>query len=525
MNDQVQELVKKLEDGVQNVMNSDNFKEYLKLQSTFHNYSFNNTILILLQNPEASMVAGYKSWEKLGRHVMRGEKGIRILAPSPYKVPMEVPVIDPTTDKPKTDAKGNVVTEKREVQRLGFKAISVFDVSQTDGKELPTICNTLEGNSKEAERIIKAIKEICEIPIMELKITSGAKGYFDRSKNIIAVNEGMSLEQTAKTLIHEYAHYKLHSSIDPTLDRATKEVQAESTAFIVSNHFGVDTGDYSFEYVASWSNGKELPELKLSLETIQKASSQIIDQMHSSIEKQLELENSSQIQVTILGSEDPAFKKNQILSFDEANEIFQNRQAEHTALRIEKNKNISPNLNEKNIQPYEPYNKVLFKVELPNGKTFKGKFIIGENEHVDLYQYVKSECHFNIQEYKNELSNTKKHPVPSPTPILSKVDQVITTFKGEFPAIKHLSSDTAQIMAKIIKETGVKSIKELKANYKQLGKQLEGSNDPALIKSFNEYKQVVEGLKSCSFKNVQEKAASNATLNPKTRNISMEMGV
>jgi hypothetical protein len=524
MNEQTQELLKKLEDGVKNVMNSESFKEYLKFQSTFHNYSFNNTLLILLQKPDASMVAGYKSWEKLGRHVMRGEKGIRILAPSPYKVPMEVPVIDPKTDKPKLDAKGNMVTEKREVQKLSFKPIPVFDVSQTDGKEIPSICKTLEGNSQEAARIIKAVKEICEIPIYEEPITSGAKGYFDRTRNIIAVNEGMSLEQTAKTLIHEYAHYKLHSTVDPTIDRATKEVQAESTAFVVSNHFGVDTGDYSFEYIASWSSGKELAELKFSLDTIQKASSQIIDKMHNSIEKQLELENSGKIQVIILGSEDAAFKRNQILSFEEANEIFKTRQVEHTALRLEKNKNLPADLNEKNIHLYEPYNKVRFKVELPNGKTFGGKFIIGENEHVDLYHYVKSECQFDVYQYQNDLNQGKAISNPSPGPNLSNVEQVVTTFKGEFPAIKHLAGDTAQIMAKIVKETGVKSIKELKANYKQLGKQLENSNDPKLMKSFNEHKQVVEGLKSCTLEKAKEKALSNATPT-KTRNIDMGMGV
>lgn len=294
--DKVKEALKKLEDGIKNTMESEKFKSFLKFQSKFHSYSFNNAMLIYLQRPDASQVAGFKTWEKLERHVLKGQKGIMILAPCKHMFEKLVEKIDPKTNKPVTDPKTKeVVKEKVSAQRLSFRAVYVFDVNQTEGKELPTICEELQGNSIKSENIIKAIKHICEIPIVEKNITDGSKGYYSRMENLIAVKQDMTLDQTAKTLIHEFAHSQLHNTdAAGLLDRATKEVQAESVAFIVADHYGVDTSEYSFEYLASWSSGKELKELKDSLNIIQKTSDAIINKMNDALGINKELQRDSQ---------------------------------------------------------------------------------------------------------------------------------------------------------------------------------------------------------------------------------------
>lgn len=291
--DKNKEILEKLENGIKEAMNSERYKAFLKLQSNFHAYSFNNAMLIYLQKPNATMVLGYKSWNKLDRHVMKGEKGISILAPNPYKFEKLVDKIDSTTNKPMRDPKtGEIIQQKVELTGMSFKKVTVFDVSQTDGKELPSICNELKGNSISAENIIKAIKGISEIPIVEKNIESGAKGYYSRLENIIALNKGMSIDQTAKTLVHEYAHSQLHNTDDAALlSRATKEVQAESVAYIVSNHLGLDTSEYSFDYLANWSSGKDLKELKESFNLIQKTADAFIEKIESTLSNEVQLQN------------------------------------------------------------------------------------------------------------------------------------------------------------------------------------------------------------------------------------------
>ena len=284
--EKMKEITDRLEQGIQDLFESDRFKEYLQVMSKFHNYSFNNTLLIAMQKPDATLIAGYNSWKNLfGRQVSRGAKGIKVIAPSPYKVKKEVDKIDPKTQKPVTDKNGKPVKEETEVTVPAFKVVSVFDVSQTEGKELPTIgVDELTGDVAQYADFFKATEQASPAPVGFEKIESGAKGYYSQTEKRIAINEGMSELQNLKTLIHEIAHAKLHD-IDLNApaekqadrpDRRTREVQAESIAYAVCQHYGLDTSDYSFSYVATWSSGRELSELKASLETIRSTASELI---------------------------------------------------------------------------------------------------------------------------------------------------------------------------------------------------------------------------------------------------------
>ena len=284
--EKMKEITDRLEQGIQDLFESDRFKEYLQVMSKFHNYSFNNTLLIAMQKPDATLIAGYNSWKNLfGRQVSRGAKGIKVIAPSPYKVKKEIDKIDPKTQKPVTDKNGKPVKEETEVTVPAFKVVSVFDVSQTEGKELPSIgVDELTGDVEQYADFFKATEQASPAPVGFEKIESGAKGYYSQTEKRIAINEGMSELQNLKTLIHEIAHAKLHD-IDLNApakeqadrpDRHTREVQAESIAYAVCQHYGLDTSDYSFSYVAQWSSGRELAELKASLETIRSTASELI---------------------------------------------------------------------------------------------------------------------------------------------------------------------------------------------------------------------------------------------------------
>ncbi len=288
----VKEITDKLEEGLKELFESEKYKNYLSTMSKFHNYSFNNTLLIALQRPDASLVAGYQAWQKnFNRHVKRGEKGIRILAPAPYKIKEERDKLDPVTGEIMLDKDGTPQTEEVEIKIPAFRAVSVFDVSQTDGEPLPELeakelLSTVEGY----EDFIKAISFVAPAPIGFEDIPGDSKGYFNIEENRIAVQEGMSESQTLKTMVHETAHSMLHNKevnkediLAPAKDRNTKEVEAESIAFTVCNHFGIDTSDYSFGYIAGWSSGKDMKELKSSLDTIRRTSSELI----TGIEEQL----------------------------------------------------------------------------------------------------------------------------------------------------------------------------------------------------------------------------------------------
>jgi len=283
--DKVKEITDKLEAGIQALFESEAFKNYLKTLSKFHDYSLNNTILIAMQKPDATLVAGYTAWQKnFGRQVQKGEQGIRILAPTPYKKQMEVDRVDPVTRQPILNPDGSTAKELKEVMVPAFKVVNVFDVSQTDGRPLPTIgVDELTGNVSNYEMFFEALKRACPVPIGFEDISSGAKGYYHTVDQRIALQEGMSEVQTVKTLIHEMAHQKLHSidpkelpPEEPRLTRNAKEVEAESVAYTVAQHYGIETSDYSFAYIAGWSQGKDTPELKASLDRIRKAADEMI---------------------------------------------------------------------------------------------------------------------------------------------------------------------------------------------------------------------------------------------------------
>ena len=281
--DRMKEITDKLETGIMDLFESDRFQAYLDTMARFHNYSFNNTILIAMQGGQ--LVAGYNKWrDEFHRNVKKGEKGIKIFAPAPYKVKKEVPKLD-EQGQPVKDKDGNTVTEQKEIQVPAFKIVSVFDVSQTEGEPLPSLgVEELTGDVERYQDFFKALEQTSPVPMAFEDIPGGSHGYYHLTEKRIAIQENMSELQTLKTAIHEIAHAKLHA-IDPEApaaeqqnrpDSRTREVQAESVAYTVCQHYGLDTSDYSFGYVAGWSSGKDLKELKASLETIRATAHELI---------------------------------------------------------------------------------------------------------------------------------------------------------------------------------------------------------------------------------------------------------
>ena len=281
--DRMKEITDRLETGIQELFESERYKAYLTSMAKFHSYSFNNTLLIAMQGGQ--LVAGYNKWrDEFHRNVKKGEKGIKIFAPAPYKVKKDVPKLD-AQGQPVKDKDGNTVTEQKEVQVPAFKIVSVFDVSQTEGEPLPSLgVEELTGSVEQYQDFFKALEQTSPVPIGFEDIPGGSHGYYHLTEKRIAIQEGMSELQTLKTAIHEIAHSKLHA-IDPEApaieqadrpDSRTREVQAESVAYAVCQHYGLDTSDYSFGYVAGWSSGKDLKELKASLETIRATAHELI---------------------------------------------------------------------------------------------------------------------------------------------------------------------------------------------------------------------------------------------------------
>ena len=291
--EKLKEITDRLEQGITELFDSERYKEYLRVMSKFHNYSFNNTLLIAMQKPDASLIAGFSAWKNnFGRNVMKGQKGIKILAPSPFKIKKELEKIDPQTGKAFIGKDGKPVTEEKEITIPAFKVVSVFDVSQTEGKEIPDIAvNMLTGDVEHYKDVFAALEKTSPVPVGFEKIEGGAHGYYHLEDKRIALDEGMSELQTLKTLIHEIAHAKLHDidlnapleNLENRPDRRTREVQAESIAYTVCQHYGLDTSDYSFGYLAGWSAGRDLAELKSSLETIRSTAAEIINSIDEHI--------------------------------------------------------------------------------------------------------------------------------------------------------------------------------------------------------------------------------------------------
>ena len=303
--DKVKEITARLEQGIQAVFNSDRYKEFLNAMSKFHDYSLNNTILIVMQG--GNLVKGYTQWQKdFGRQVKAKEKGIKIFAPAPYKVKKQVDKLDPDTKKPMLDGEGKPIKEEKEITVPAFKVVTVFDISQTEGKEFPNLSvKPLLADVEQYEDFFAALEKASPVPIGFDQITNGANGYFSLTDKRIAIKEGVSELQAVKTAIHEIAHAKLHDvdlNAPPEeqnrIDRRSREVQAESIAYTVCQHFGLDTSDYSFGYVAGWSSGKEMTELKASLETIQNTAKELITEIEghfTELQKQRETEKQSPV--------------------------------------------------------------------------------------------------------------------------------------------------------------------------------------------------------------------------------------
>ena len=276
--EKIKELTDKLEAGVKEVFESEQYKNYLRAMSKFHSYSFGNVMLILMQCPNASLVAGFHKWKKdFGRNVKKGEQGIKILAPCPYKKFVEQEV-----EKPDGTKELETVLQVRQ----GFKLAYVFDVSQTEGRELPTYgVGKLTGDVQHYDEFYKAIESIAPVPIEFRPATNHSEGCYMHKEQKIYINEGLSQIQTVSVMIHETAHAILHALPvengkivgKPVKDRHTREVEAESVAYVVCQHFGIETGGSSFAYVTSWSKNKELPELKASLECISNTASKMIE--------------------------------------------------------------------------------------------------------------------------------------------------------------------------------------------------------------------------------------------------------
>lgn len=283
-------ILKSLETGVENIFTGDKYAQYLQTMSKFHRYSFNNTLLIAMQRPDATLVTGYRNWQTMGRQVKKGEKGITILAPAPIKRKREQEILD-QNNKPLLDGNGKPKTEEVEVVIPRFKPTTVFDISQTDGEPIETLApEELTEAVADYELFMKAITEISPVPIRFDEIEGEAKGYYHSVDKEIVIQKGMSDSQTIKTAIHETGHARLH---DKDLmaeqgiekDRLTKEVEAESVAYCVCSAFGVDTSEYSFPYIAGWSSGRDMKELKTSMDTIRKTAGEMIDELSEKLQE------------------------------------------------------------------------------------------------------------------------------------------------------------------------------------------------------------------------------------------------
>ena len=286
-------IMQSLESGVEELFTSNRYKEFLKTMAKFHNYSFNNTMLIAMQRPDATLVTSYKNWQSMGRQVMKGEKGITIIAPAPYKKMKEKEVLD-ENQRPIMGTDGKPKTEKVEVTVPHFKAVTVFDIAQTSGEPIQTLApELLTVAVQDFDSFMQAIQKISPVPIRFDEIDGNANGYYHNADKEIVIKKGLSESQTLKTAIHETVHAKLHDkeimeSLGVEKDRLTKEVEAESVAYCVCSSFGLDTSDYSFPYIAGWSSSREMKEMKASMDVIRKTAGEMIDQLTEELEIILE---------------------------------------------------------------------------------------------------------------------------------------------------------------------------------------------------------------------------------------------
>ena len=298
--DRLKEITASIEDGIKELFQSESYAQYLQTMSRFHHYSVNNQVLIHMQKPDATLVAGFNKWKnQFGRNVIKGEHGIKIIAPTPFKKKIEQEKLDPDTQLPMLDADGKIITEEKTIQIPMYKPVTVFDVSQTEGRPLPQLAHDLSGNVANYDVFMEALRRSSPVPISMEVMGGGMDGYFDLEHQDIAIRKGMSEVQTVSAVIHEMAHALLHNRTKdteektPELSRSTEEVQAESISYAVCAYYGIATGDNSFGYIASWSKDKTLPELRESLEVISKTADGLIndiDRHYAEILKEREAE-------------------------------------------------------------------------------------------------------------------------------------------------------------------------------------------------------------------------------------------
>lgn len=298
--DRLKDITASIEDGIKELFQSETYAQYLQTMSRFHHYSVNNQVLIHMQKPDATLVAGFNKWKnQFGRNVIKGEHGIKIIAPTPFKKKIEQEKLDPDTQLPMLDADGKIITEEKTIQIPMYKPVTVFDVSQTEGKPLPQLAHDLSGNVANYDVFMEALRRSSPVPISIEVMGGGMDGYFDLEHQDIAIRKGMSEVQTVSAVIHEMAHALLHNRTKdteektPELSRSTEEVQAESISYAVCAYYGIATGENSFGYIVSWSKDKTLPELRESLEVISKTADGLIsdiDRHYAEILKEREAE-------------------------------------------------------------------------------------------------------------------------------------------------------------------------------------------------------------------------------------------
>ena len=413
----VKEITDKLEAGLKELFESEKYKSYLSTMSKFHNYSFNNTLLIAMQKPEATLVAGYQAWQKnFERHVNKGEKAIRILAPAPYKIKEERDKLDPVTGEMMFDENGMPQKEETEVTIPAFRAVSVFDVSQTDGKPIPELeVNELLSTVEGYEDFVQALMNISPVPIAFEDIPGDSKGYFSTAEKRIAVQENMSESQTLKTMVHEVAHSRLHDkevnqSMDiPVKDRNTKEVEAESVAFTVCQHFGIDTSDYSFGYIAGWSSGRNMKELKSSLDTIRKTASELITGIEGAMQelqlnREMEQEHGKESILLVHNEDFSEYNLVSVRGMDSAELI-----SALSTMNEEDKSNISSYLESKGA----------WTTELADEQTEEA-----EEYHIDVRYNMDTDELIDVKE-------RMEHPIDTNLSVMGQAEQLINQLEAE----------------------------------------------------------------------------------------------
>lgn len=413
----VKEITDKLEAGLKELFESEKYKSYLSTMSKFHNYSFNNTLLIAMQKPEATLVAGYQAWQKnFERHVNKGEKAIRILAPAPYKIKEERDKLDPVTGEMMFDENGMPQKEETEVTISAFRAVSVFDVSQTDGKPIPELeVNELLSTVEGYEDFVQALMNISPVPIAFEDIPGDSKGYFSTAEKRIAVQENMSESQTLKTMVHEVAHSRLHDkevnqSMDiPVKDRNTKEVEAESVAFTVCQHFGIDTSDYSFGYIAGWSSGRNMKELKSSLDTIRKTASELITGIEGAMQelqlnREMEQEHGKESILLVHNEDFSEYNLVSVRGMDSAELI-----SALSTMNEEDKSNISSYLESKGA----------WTTELADEQTEEA-----EEYHIDVRYNMDTDELIDVKE-------RMEHPIDTNLSVMGQAEQLINQLEAE----------------------------------------------------------------------------------------------